>query len=392
VRQERRSRITPSLTDNHPLTAHRAVEQLVRHAFTQSECDDIVALFRTHVEAETDVRENPLLPGQEGTGFGVHRTNRFDDGSLFRDGHFEATHRRLNEVLHPWLAAQASPFNLSASVDFHLLHEFVPGGHFDWHVDTKPGDGTRRTYNLNVMLSQPGVDFEGGALQVGAQVVEAQQGDAYVYSAAMPHRVSALDSGRRFTLVIALTEEPMMASDRQDSSQSDHNVGAHAALAQRHAWWQQTETQLAALLDGALSGESKVHILHGEFLEAIGRADEAKTAYCRSFRADGKPVAYAQKFLQLGLEALQVVCALRVARFATIATPHSNDVLPLPCHRRMAQSSKRLKPTLKWLPALTPGMRRLLRRLPLCKPLLPSLKASNMPSNHQVMRPSIDTN
>ena len=53
------------------------------------------------------------------------------------------------------------------NVAFTLLHEFDEAhDRFDWHVDTKPNDGKSRTTNLNVMLSEPRVDFE-AALQVG---------------------------------------------------------------------------------------------------------------------------------------------------------------------------------------------------------------------------------
>ena len=53
-----------------------------------------------------------------------------------------------------------------ASIDFTLMHEFLPGDFFDWHVDTTPGDGTGRTLNANVMLSDPLLDFEGGRFKV----------------------------------------------------------------------------------------------------------------------------------------------------------------------------------------------------------------------------------
>lgn len=44
----------------------------------------------------------------------------------------------------------------SKNIEFVLLHEFQgdKGDFFDWHIDTKPGDGTGRTVNINVMLSE----------------------------------------------------------------------------------------------------------------------------------------------------------------------------------------------------------------------------------------------
>ena len=93
-----------------------------------------------------------------------------------------------------------------------------PEGHFDWHVDVKPNDGTLRTVNINVMLSTPGHDFTGGALQVGGSLTMPEKGSLYAYSAAMPHRVQQLNSGHRYTLIIALTERRLMA--QQDEANS----------------------------------------------------------------------------------------------------------------------------------------------------------------------------
>ena len=93
-----------------------------------------------------------------------------------------------------------------APVDaFTLLHEFDEAhDRFDWHVDTKPNDGKARTTNLNVMLSEPRVDFGGGNLQVGSHNVSVRRGDAYAYAAAAPHVVHPLAWGLRRTLVVAL--------------------------------------------------------------------------------------------------------------------------------------------------------------------------------------------
>ena len=56
------------------------------------------------------------------------------------------------------------------------------------------------------MLSVTDVDFGGGELDVGGDEIGAQQGDMYVYPAAVVHRVRPLTYGRRLTLVIALEE------------------------------------------------------------------------------------------------------------------------------------------------------------------------------------------
>ena len=75
----------------------RAPLQLHRSAFTRAECEAIVELF-LGIEPEQDARENPLLPHMEGRGFGVLRTNRFDDGALLRDGRLQTIHARLERT------------------------------------------------------------------------------------------------------------------------------------------------------------------------------------------------------------------------------------------------------------------------------------------------------
>ena len=64
----------------------------------------------------------------------------------------------------PTPGADAFPFR--ELVDFHLLHEFTEGGHFDRHVATKPSDSSDRTLPLNAMLSVPGNAFSLGELMV----------------------------------------------------------------------------------------------------------------------------------------------------------------------------------------------------------------------------------
>lgn len=297
-----------------PLCACEPLHRLFAAAFTPSECADLVLAF-DDMEREVDRRSIELLPSMEADEFGVNRVNRFDAGrALMRAGKFDLVHQRLLE-LGAWplllpnathtlaeygaMARRSGVGGAVASlVDFHLLHEFEPGGHFDWHVDTKPRDGTSRTVNVNVLLSAPGVDYEGGELQVGADAVVASQGDMYVYGAATPHRVSPLTRGRRFTLVIALTEA------RHEESLG--GASSRDTVERRAAYWAQAEANLAALADGPLAAEPKVHILRGEHLEAAGRADEAKRSFCASYRATPTAAEFAAEFVQKGTAELQL--------------------------------------------------------------------------------------
>ena len=240
--------------------------------FTAAECQTIVNMF-LESKREPDVRSIENLPGMP-SDYGVARVNRWDeDGRMLRSGRLDWVYERLL----PLVGARRR------DVAFTLLHEFDEAhDRFDWHVDTKPNDGKSRTTNLNVMLSEPRVDFGGGALQVGSHNVSVRRGDAYAYAAAAPHVVHPLAWGLRRTLVVALNT---------------------AADDDRAEYFREAEERYTALAEGALRHEPKLHLLRGEFFEALGRADDAKRAFCASYRATDDAGAYARRFLADGRDA-----------------------------------------------------------------------------------------
>lgn len=304
------------------LTAH------VPSVFTSQECKAIVDLFGT-MEASTDVRENPLLPDMEGSAFRVARVNRYDDGSLnLRD----VVHNKLVDTLRA-LATEAESFaryfpdGILDSVDaftdlveFTLLHEFNPElSSFDWHTDTK-GDQTMRTLNVNIMLSSPD-EYSGGELQVGDAAITPQQGDLYLYPAATPHKVNAVETGRRYTLVMALSERRLKLSEDVIEERRRMRLDNVEAVFDRLATCGGEADLLGAESSASLCTscaphdaarptccEPKVHILHGEHLEALGgRGDDAQRAFCRSYRATADPDAPARlaaNFYAAGVDAL----------------------------------------------------------------------------------------
>eukprot|EP00316_Scyphosphaera_apsteinii_P001246 CAMPEP_0119306848 /NCGR_PEP_ID=MMETSP1333-20130426/7509_1 /TAXON_ID=418940 /ORGANISM="Scyphosphaera apsteinii, Strain RCC1455" /LENGTH=308 /DNA_ID=CAMNT_0007310267 /DNA_START=235 /DNA_END=1161 /DNA_ORIENTATION=+ len=268
--------------------------------------------------------------------FTVSRINRFDsNGRLKESGAFDWIYSRVLAQMGD-LADQLLPMKHFPSrtdglpletdgqiewfrkiVDFNLLHEFTTGRHFDWHVDTKPNDGSGRTWNINVMLSAPRFDFTGGALQIGGSRLQPERGDLYIYSAAIPHRVEVVQSGQRYTLVIALTER------RLGSPQ-----GASDLSLRRQLFWAHATASYQDLTSGALSADFKVHILFGEHLEAEGDGKAARLQYCRAYRASREASASVQAFLQKGVEALQAAnlpLGEQYFEMATCVQPEHND-------------------------------------------------------------------
>ena len=272
-------------------------------AFTRDECLNITAMFDT-IAAEHDERHIPLLPNMNDT-FVVNRVNRFASPS---DSTFDWVYERMMAV-HPTLGNQLDAFK--ARVAFNLLHEFEHGNAnaFDWHSDSKPGDGKSRRINVNVMLSLPGdappADFGGGTLQVGAEMVLSQQGDLVVYAAALPHRVHPLTFGRRYTLVVALTDD--VSADERDAYTTDAAGATTRSDHRQQAYWRGIEAAFNEVTStGPLANVSKVHILHGEFLEGLpGRAEDAKSSFCRAYQVTDEAAEHASTFFADGVAALQ---------------------------------------------------------------------------------------
>jgi len=175
-----------------------------------------------------------------------------------------------------------------ASIDFTLMHEFLPGDFFDWHVDTTPGDGTGRTLNANVMLSDPLLDFEGGRFKVGATTLRLSQGDLYIYPASYPHVVEDVTAGRRRTLVVGVVDpqavvEPdahkrLLAYDWQGL----RGLGGRQLYAEplRAPYWRAATANLDALAaeEPILFGaEPKLRLIHERHTAAMGRPAASDT-------------------------------------------------------------------------------------------------------------------
>jgi len=82
--------------------------------------------------------------------------------------------------------------------------EDIPG-HYNWHVDSGPGDSSLRKISLTVQLSDPD-KYKGCDLEVfdhGGQVLAPkEQGAVNLFPSYMPHRVTPIEQGERYALVI----------------------------------------------------------------------------------------------------------------------------------------------------------------------------------------------
>lgn len=88
-----------------------------------------------------------------------------------------------------------------------------PDGHYGWHCDMGP-DSVPRKLSLTIQLSDPD-SYIGGDLQLspGGSIVEAQvagreRGRAFLFPSWMPHRVTPVTEGTRYSLVAWVTGPP----------------------------------------------------------------------------------------------------------------------------------------------------------------------------------------
>jgi len=84
-------------------------------------------------------------------------------------------------------------------------------GHYQWHIDTHlgtpPDDGETemRKLSLTLLLNEPEKDFTGGDLQLGHEhnpyTISAKKGTVIIFPSFQLHRVTAVTSGVRKSLV-----------------------------------------------------------------------------------------------------------------------------------------------------------------------------------------------
>mmetsp|Transcript_30430 Transcript_30430/g.45946 ORF Transcript_30430/g.45946 Transcript_30430/m.45946 type:complete len:397 (+) Transcript_30430:2194-3384(+) len=256
-------------------------------AFTPAESVAIIKLMK-QLPVEFDDRVDKS----------VKRTNYFDKGGAVTSK--DSKYRWIFEKILPLYAPPPSQqYNdecdgssdledFVSRIDFILLHEFDGGGFFDWHVDVKPGDNTGRTHNINVMLTERS-QYAGGVLTVGLDDIPAQQGDCYSYPASFPHKVADITNGRRHTFIIAMKDLP---EGEQSSTAKLDQV--------RQDYWETAERNHQQLCASNPS-ESKLHLLYGEFLTALGRPDEEVDAkYADMYASTKEAEEYAINFQNQG--------------------------------------------------------------------------------------------
>lgn len=180
-------------------------------AFTPSECAELREASRSAAaNATADVRSNPNSDAPW-----VSRTYVVGDG--FRSdgpsGALELPAWAKQRLLSLALTADRSLWRLSRAesdgLEAPIVSTYVsPADHFGWHVDQSVEQAAAdasagragRLLAIALQLSSPG-EYEGGELEVGASVAPRGVGDLVVFPAAVPHRVTRVQTGARVALI-----------------------------------------------------------------------------------------------------------------------------------------------------------------------------------------------
>ncbi len=100
-------------------------------------------------------------------------------------------------------------FNLTGLLERpQLLKYAAPSQGYDWHLDIGLGDSSTRKISISILLND---DYKGGDLAFftdGESQIQPDKGTAVAFPSYLPHRVTPLIEGTRWSLVCWIAGEP----------------------------------------------------------------------------------------------------------------------------------------------------------------------------------------
>ena len=166
--------------------------------FTSKECDKIIEMHNELYEVKGTVGAG----NREGTYASETRSVDVYDVPLD-----ERTKWIFDKIAYAAGKANKEYYKfdlLGITHSLQLLH-YVPGGHYDWHIDAGDGSSSTRKLSVVVPLSKR-TDYEGGGLLVNnnGNEVEAimERGSISTFPSFCLHKVEPVTSGERWSLVI----------------------------------------------------------------------------------------------------------------------------------------------------------------------------------------------
>lgn len=178
-----------SLVPNQFLYKHVCLD----HVFSLEECQSIIDL-------QGEVSDSNLERGIDQAP-GVNYSVRKSKILLIR---FQEENRWLYEKIHALFHLVNNKYYQFQLVNLFEIHrlEYPEGGLFDWHSDLGIGKTANRKLSLVVFLNAED-EYSGGQLVLSQfnRTLSQSQGTAIVFPSYIPHQVTPINSGIRYSLV-----------------------------------------------------------------------------------------------------------------------------------------------------------------------------------------------
>jgi hypothetical protein len=168
---------------------------LYKKQFTASECESIIDLHRRH----------GIVSSKMSSATGLTLRN----SDLFWIPHVACTDwifRRVWGIVTLYNSKYG--VNLSEDMRQSQLTRYMPGQHYDWHMDLGPGQMSSRKITAVVQLT-PQEPINGAGLEVFYSEainnrINLDTGDVVMFPSFIMHRASVVQSGARWSLVFWL--------------------------------------------------------------------------------------------------------------------------------------------------------------------------------------------
>lgn len=165
--------------------------------FTNEECDSAIALANFIQEGDGTTGAEKIVSKTRNSQTRFIEPSQ-ESGWLYQK--LEATLIKLNESYR---------FNLSG-IEAVQIARYSAGGYYNWHMDLGAHANSLRKLSLSVQLSDA-QDYQGGELEfmnVPPEHNNKERGALIVFPSFMMHRVNAVTSGTRLSMVAWVTGAP----------------------------------------------------------------------------------------------------------------------------------------------------------------------------------------
>jgi len=194
--------IIPSNDEHFPGYAVFDSKTLPEITFTKEECDKITSMVKNYYPTTASVG------GTEESSRVNDKIRSADIYILDNDADNAWIHRKIGQIVS---VANKLHFDYDIAGITHgiqLIHYKSNGevpGHYDWHVDSGPGQPATRKISFTAQLTDPN-EYQGCELIInnhGETVVASkEQGSVHLFPSYMSHKVNPITKGERFALVI----------------------------------------------------------------------------------------------------------------------------------------------------------------------------------------------